>query len=94
MVEKLILILGDQLTEDISSLRELDPGKDVIIMAEVLGEASYVAHHPKKIILIFSAMRSFSDKLRSLGWEPKRVFDQEIDLIVQYYKYHHPLPYL
>jgi dTDP-glucose 4,6-dehydratase len=26
------------------------------------------------------------DKLRSLGWEPKRVFDQEIDLIVQYYK--------
>ena len=68
MVEKLILILGDQLTEDISSLRELDPGKDVIIMAEVLGEASYVAHHPKKIILIFSAMRSFSDKLRSLGY--------------------------
>lgn len=74
MVEKLILILGDQLTEDISSLRELDPGKDVIIMAEVLGEASYVAHHPKKIILIFSAMRSFSDKLRSLGYRVEYSF--------------------
>jgi len=74
LVEKLILILGDQLTEDISSLRELDPGKDVIIMAEVLGEASYVAHHPKKIILIFSAMRSFSDKLRSLGYRVEYSF--------------------
>ena len=66
--------MGDQLTEDISSLRELDPGKDVIIMAEVLGEASYVAHHPKKIILIFSAMRSFSDKLRSLGYRVEYSF--------------------
>ena len=74
MVEKLILILGDQLTEDISSLKELDPVKDVIIMAEVLGEASYVAHHPKKIILIFSAMRSFSDKLRSLGFRVEYSF--------------------
>mgnify|MGYP003318318428 CR=1 FL=1 len=26
------------------------------------------------------------DKLRSLGWEPKRKFDNEIDSIVQYYK--------
>ena len=66
--------MGDQLTEDISSLRELDPGKDVIIMAEVLGEASYVAHHPKKIILIFSAMRSFSDKLRSVGYRVEDSF--------------------
>ena len=74
MVEKLILILGDQLTEGISSLKELDPVKDVIIMAEVLGEASYVAHHPKKIILIFSAMRSFSDKLRSLGFRVEYSF--------------------
>ena len=53
MVEKLILILGDQLTEDLSSLNGIDPNKVVIVMAEVLGEASYVAHHPKKIILIF-----------------------------------------
>ena len=47
MVEKLILILGDQLTEDLSSLNGIDPNKVVIVMAEVLGEASYVAHHPK-----------------------------------------------
>jgi dTDP-D-glucose 4,6-dehydratase len=26
------------------------------------------------------------DKLKSLGWTPKKVFDQEIDLIVEYYK--------
>ena len=53
MVEKLILILGDQLTEDLSALNGIDPNRAVIVMAEVLGEASYVAHHPKKIILIF-----------------------------------------
>ena len=26
------------------------------------------------------------DKLRALGWEPLRIFDDEIDSIVQYYK--------
>ena len=26
------------------------------------------------------------DKLRNLGWQPKKVFDQEIIKIVEYYK--------
>ena len=26
------------------------------------------------------------DKLRSLGWEPKKIFDEEIASIVEYYK--------
>jgi dTDP-glucose 4,6-dehydratase len=26
------------------------------------------------------------DKLRALGWEPKRIFDEELPKIVEYYK--------
>ncbi len=37
-------------------------------MAEVMGEASYVGHHPKKIALIFASMRKFRDELIGRGW--------------------------
>lgn len=57
------VILGDQLSDDISSLRDIAPG-DSILMAEVMAEASYVPHHKKKLIFIFSAMRHFADTLR------------------------------
>jgi deoxyribodipyrimidine photolyase-related protein len=66
--KKLILILGDQLTATISSLRVLDPTDYVVLMAEVADEASYVRHHQKKIAFLFSAMRHFADELRSAGW--------------------------
>jgi deoxyribodipyrimidine photolyase-related protein len=57
------LILGDQLSATISSLE--DAAKDdVILMAEVMEEASYVPHHPKKIAFLFSAMRHFAEELK------------------------------
>lgn len=62
------LILGDQLNHQIATLKALDPDKDVILMAEVAEEASYVAHHPQKIALIFSAMRHFAKELKAKGW--------------------------
>lgn len=37
-------------------------------MAEVMGEASYVPHHPKKIAFAFMAMRNFAKTLRDDGW--------------------------
>ena len=37
-------------------------------MAEVVDEASYVAHHKKKIAFIFSAMRHFAEHLEADGW--------------------------
>jgi deoxyribodipyrimidine photolyase-related protein len=37
-------------------------------MAEVVEEATYVAHHPQKIALIFSAMRHFAKELKAEGW--------------------------
>jgi deoxyribodipyrimidine photolyase-related protein len=37
-------------------------------MAEVADEASYVQHHPKKIALVFAAMRKFAARLEKDGW--------------------------
>ncbi|MDO9502422.1 cryptochrome/photolyase family protein, partial [Falsiroseomonas sp.] len=64
MVTRLVLILGDQLTPGLSALRAADPGRDVVVMAEVKAEGSYVPHHPQKIALILSAMRHFAADLR------------------------------
>ncbi len=60
------LILGDQLSDSLSSLNLLEP-KDVVLMAEVWSEASYVKHHKQKIALAFSAMRHFADSLTRSG---------------------------
>lgn len=65
----LILVLGDQLTPDLSSLRTADQATSVVLMAEVMAEATYVRHHKKKIALVFSAMRHFAEALRSDGWQ-------------------------
>jgi deoxyribodipyrimidine photolyase-related protein len=63
---KLILILGDQLSPALASLRDVQPD-DVILLAEVQAEANYVKHHQLKIVLIFSAMRHFAQTLREQG---------------------------
>jgi deoxyribodipyrimidine photolyase-related protein len=62
-------VLGDQLSRDLSSLSDADPECDVIFMAEVLSEATFVRHHKKKIAFLFSAMRHFADDLRADGFE-------------------------
>ena len=67
--QSLIVILGDQLSSKISSLRQADKTRDVIFMAEVMAEATYVRHHKKKLVLVFSAMRHFAEELRSGGWQ-------------------------
>lgn len=69
MVDRLILVLGDQLSEGLAGLRAADKARDVVVMAEVGEEGSYVAHHPKKIALVLASMRKFADRLRAEGWE-------------------------
>ncbi|MBS0250265.1 MAG: cryptochrome/photolyase family protein [Proteobacteria bacterium] len=66
-VETLRIILGDQLNEKISSLKNIDIAHDVILMVEVRSEGEYVPHHPQKIIFFLAAMRCFADSLRSRG---------------------------
>jgi deoxyribodipyrimidine photolyase-related protein len=67
--QHLILILGDQLSLSLSSLRQGDKFHDVVLMAEVMAEATYAGHHKKKLVLVFSAMRHFAETLRREGWQ-------------------------
>ncbi len=68
-MSRLVLVLGDQLSPSLSALREGDRARDTVVMAEVADEAGYVPHHPKKIALIFAAMRKFAARLEAEGWQ-------------------------
>ncbi|WP_299737804.1 cryptochrome/photolyase family protein [uncultured Roseobacter sp.] len=68
-MSRLVLVLGDQLSMGLSALRQADRDSDIVVMAEVAEETAYVKHHPKKIALIFAAMRKFAARLREDGWD-------------------------
>lgn len=61
-------VLGDQLSRSLSSLSDADRERDIVFMAEVMGEATSVRHHKKKIAFLFSAMRHFAQSLRDEGF--------------------------
>jgi deoxyribodipyrimidine photolyase-related protein len=61
------LVLGDQLTREVASLRGVDKAHDVVLMIEAQEETTYVPHHKQKIALILSAMRHFAEELRAEG---------------------------
>ena len=61
------LVLGDQLTRDLSALEDVDRESDQVLMAEVAEEAAYVPHHKKKLAFVFSAMRHFARELKGEG---------------------------
>lgn len=69
MSGRLILILGDQLSPALSSLKDGDKALDRVLLAEVMAEASYVPHHKRKIAFVFAAMRHFAAELRAEGWQ-------------------------
>ena len=52
-MSKLIFVLGDQLSHNLSSLKTLEKG-DIVMLAEVKSEAEYAWHHKKKLVLIIS----------------------------------------
>ena len=60
------LILADQLSASISSL-DGSSDDDTVMLCEVMEEATYVPHHPKKIAFLFSAMRHFAHALKEKG---------------------------
>ena len=68
-MKTLRLILGVQLSPDISALDGFDRATDRVLMMEVHEEGTYVPHHPKKIVFILSAMRHFAEELRAAGCE-------------------------
>ncbi len=61
------VVLGDQLSFELSALVDLDAKRDVVLMMEVVEETTYVPHHKQKIVLVLSAMRHFADQLHQRG---------------------------
>ena len=61
------IILGDQLSQELSGLDDHNPRSDVILMMEVMEENTCVEHHKQKIVLVLSAMRHFAETLRQRG---------------------------
>jgi deoxyribodipyrimidine photolyase-related protein len=67
------LILADQVSETITSLKECNKANDIIMLCEVMAEATYAPHHPKKIAFLFSAMRHFAQKLEQDGFNVRYI---------------------
>lgn len=60
-------ILGDHLSRHVAALRDIDPARDVVLMAEVGSESKVVGFHKQKLVFIYSAMRHFAESLRAEG---------------------------
>lgn len=63
------LVLADQLTDHIAALEGINIDEDIVLLSEVRSEATYVKHHKKKIVYLFSAMRHFAQGLRDKGFK-------------------------
>lgn len=61
-MNSICIILCDQLSHDISSLKNIKTN-DVVLMFELMGELTYVNHHPKKIAFLLASMRHFAKEL-------------------------------
>jgi deoxyribodipyrimidine photolyase-related protein len=67
------IVLGDQLTADLSALVDADAARDVVLMMEVADETTYVPHHRKKIVFFLASMRAFAESLRAKGFRVEYV---------------------
>ncbi len=95
MSKTLRFIFGDQLSFDLDIVKEADKKNDIFLMCENIEEASSVNHHPKKIALIFSAMRHFAHELAERGFQVDYVklddaknqksFDAQLELAIKEY---------
>lgn len=68
MSKPLLLVLGDQLSLSLTTLRQAPAGA-VVALCEVAEEARYVPHHIHKIGLFLAAMRHFAQTLREEGFQ-------------------------
>lgn len=66
-IRHLIMVLGDQLDANSTALRDIDPVRDIVLIAEVRDESTHVPSHKTRTVLFLSAMRHFRDALRSKG---------------------------
>ena len=67
-VDRLLIVLGDQLNADASALAGADQARDVLWMAEVEEESRHVWSSRPRTALFLAAMRHFRDARRAEGW--------------------------
>ena len=67
------LVLGDQLSDNLSALAGADPARDLVLMVESRAEATAWKHHKQKLVLVWSAMRQFAQRLRARGFQVRYV---------------------
>lgn len=72
-MSKLVVVLGDQLSVKIAALQSAHSDSDIVLMAEVHEETTYVAHHKRKIAFTLSAMRHFAQNLKKKGWQVRYI---------------------
>ncbi|PVM87598.1 cryptochrome/photolyase family protein [Caulobacter radicis] len=72
-MKTLRLVLGDQLSSGLSALEDAEPGRDVVLMIESRAEATAWKHHKQKLVLVWSAMRQFAERLRREGLDVRYV---------------------
>ena len=59
-MKNLLDIFGDQLSRSLASLKACAIEDTIVLMTEVQEEATYAAHHKKKIAFILAAMKHFA----------------------------------
>jgi deoxyribodipyrimidine photolyase-related protein len=64
---RLHLVMGDHLSQTVSSLSDIDPETSVVLFVELREEITVVKHHKQKVALILSAMRHFANELKQQG---------------------------
>lgn len=65
--QTLRIVLGDQLSDSLSALQDINKETDLVLMMEVKDEITYVRHHKKKIVFVLSSMRHFAQQLLQTG---------------------------
>ncbi|MEM6798793.1 MAG: cryptochrome/photolyase family protein [Planctomycetota bacterium] len=75
-INRLVIVLGDQLNANSAAFDDFDRASDVVWMAEVPAESTHVWTHKARIALFLSAMRHFRDQRRAEGC---RVDYRELD---------------
>jgi deoxyribodipyrimidine photolyase-related protein len=75
-VNRLVVVLGDQLDAQSSAFDGFDPAHDAVLISEVREEATYVPQHKLRLAFFFSAMRHFRDAQVAHG---RHVIYRELD---------------
>jgi deoxyribodipyrimidine photolyase-related protein len=69
MATPTVLVMGDQLSRDISSLEGLGPGGCRVLMVESAGKVASRRWHAQRLHMVLSAMAHFAERLRAEGFD-------------------------